>query len=186
MNTVKITTQALEVILFGSLGTIAYKQKATEIKLRKRDQGALNELGITRLFKQAKNFRMGKIGGRYEDAVRSEQALEAMVEGTELDSTEIFNSLPPKGKTFLQGSTTLMENIAKDTKYLAVRVMGKSSYYYFDQDGREWAKEAIEFALPPVSKSSRQPQEKKVIWNTPKLENITNVVLDDGRHYEVV
>lgn len=185
MKATNINTQALRTVLFGFVGSIQFKLAPTEIKLRKRDGEQLRALGITKLYKVVDGWRTATIGGRYGDAVRAEETMEAMMNGKTIDPADAFESVGlPRGRKFVQGSVSVMTNTDEDTEYVGMRVTGVDPVYYLDQDGKIWDKADIEFALPARSYSSRQNQENKVIWNTPKIENFRGAIIN-GKEFKV-
>lgn len=187
MKAMKLTPETLRTVLFGFVGEIKFKLAPSEVKLRKRDGAQLAEMGITRLYKCVDGWRTATIGGRYGDAVRAEEAMEAIMEGKDAPSeSEAFQSAGlPRGRKFVNGSVAIMTNNAEDTEYVAMRATAVDEVYYMDQSGKIWDKADIKFALPARSNSSRQNQENKVIWNTPKIENFRGAILN-GKEYKVV
>lgn len=181
-----INTQTLRTLLFGHVGQIKFKLAPTEITLRKRDSSRLAELGITKLYKVVDGYRTGIVGQRYQDAVRSEQVIEKVMNGESMSQEELFLAVaPPSRITFVMGSTVIAQNAAGDSEYVAMRYSGSDEVLYIDQSGLMWDKADIAFALPAKSESSRQPQDNKVLWITPKLENFRGVIINN-KEFKVV
>lgn len=186
MKATNINTQALRTVLFGFVGSFQFKLAPTEIKLRKRDGDKLAEMGISKLYKVVDGWRTGVVGQRYQDAVRAEETMEKMMNGETMSEEDQFLAVPAPSKIkFISGSTVISTNQAEDCEYVAMRVTGQDPVYYLDQSGKIWDKADIEFALPARSPNSRQRQENKVIWNTPKLENFRGAIIN-GKEFKVV
>ena len=182
-NTNTINAQTLRTLLFGFVGSFQFKLAPTEIKLRKRDGERLQGMGIEKLYKVVDGWRTGIVGQRYQDSVRSEETMEAVLEGKTVEE-QFLAVAPPNRIKFVEGSVVISTNQAGDAEYVAMRLTGQDPVYYMDQSGKIWEKEEIEFALPAKSTSSRQRQENKVIWITPKLENFRGAIIN-GKEFKV-
>ena len=162
----------------------------------KKHEDALRAMGISRIYKEKIGYAELIVGRKYSNAVNGKRLLE----GQEMD----FVAYPPAGKEFIENSAVIARGNTENTRgteYICGQPTNvESTTRWVDQDGRELSiKEPctenadmpnIRFVFPPSyfkTASGRQgvDDENRVLWATPKVENISAVKVD-GVEYEVV
>lgn len=191
-----ISSETLKVIINDAVGKVGYRLKKAEHKVPKKHLDALRAMGIHRIYKEKLGYAEIIVGRKYSNAVNGKRLLE----GQEMD----FVAMAPSGKEFIDNSAVIARGNTANTlgtEYVCGQPTGtESTTKWVDQDGRELCiKEPsaenvempnIRFIFPPSyfnTSSGRQgvDDENRVLWATPKVENITALRVE-GVEYEVV